>query len=289
MTELLADAAEPLDADTLMLLAEQIESLPPETAEWVSTLFQECLRARLHEAELLAESIAEAPGATDVERTLGEAELAQVALDVAEWLKTLWNVGYMGAGSFAAAPRSTFPLIELEDVLKSALFARIRQGKKPLPFPPPTRHGKPWHDIVEGNADTYAVAAEIVRAADDQPTGAIIEGDNGWQLVEPPADGASYLVQHRQRGPLFRLVLAPGNALLIRQAPQLAQQIRCQERAGIRSFTLHWVEDGSPVRNVPLRASTWERAESEAAHWIATHHPALYGRVRFEHGENTVF
>ncbi|MFZ4537636.1 hypothetical protein [Propionivibrio sp.] len=43
----------PLDADELMNFSERIEQLPPADAKWVESLFQECLRARMHEAELL--------------------------------------------------------------------------------------------------------------------------------------------------------------------------------------------------------------------------------------------
>ena len=116
------DDESPLDADELMLMADRVEQLSPEDAAWVSRLFVECVRARTHEAELLsAQSLTgETPGEQQ-----WEAQLAQVALDAAEWLKTLWDVGYMGASSFPAQPRSAFPLIELEDVLKSALFALL--------------------------------------------------------------------------------------------------------------------------------------------------------------------
>ena len=44
----------PLDADELMNLDERINTLPPADADWVRRLFQECLRARIHEAELAA-------------------------------------------------------------------------------------------------------------------------------------------------------------------------------------------------------------------------------------------
>jgi hypothetical protein len=43
-----------LDADDLMILAERIEQLAADDAEWVARLFQELLRARAHEGELLA-------------------------------------------------------------------------------------------------------------------------------------------------------------------------------------------------------------------------------------------
>ena len=279
MSEDLASAPEPLDADTLLQYAERIEALPPETAAWVGDLFQECLRARLHEADLLASGQASAEPCT----CMADTELAQVALDVAEWLRTLWSVGYMGAGSFPAAPRSAFPVIELEDVLKSALFARIRQGKRPLPFPPPTRDGRPWHDLIEGEPTRHAVVAEIVRGADDQPQGALIEGDNGWQIVANAAEHGAFIIQHRQRGPLFRLETGSRPAMLVRLAPQETQTIHLQERGGFRSFTLEWTAGEPAGTSIPLRAATWERAESEAAHWIATHHPEYYGRIRFTH------
>lgn len=275
----MSDSDSPLDVEILLAFADRIDSLPPETAEWVGSLFQECLRARMHEAELLSSSASDlAPSGNTTGHD--DTELAQVALDVAEWLRTLWHVGYMGAGGFPVAPRTTFPVVELEDVLKSSLFARIRQGKRPLPFPPPTRHGRPWHDLIEGSADTYAVAAEIVRDGDGQPIAALIEGDNGWQVAEPEGDPAFFIIQHRQRGPLFRLELEPGSALLSRLPPQLTQTIRLQERGGIRNFTLEWrLEDDAP-QSIALRAATWERAESEAAYWIANNHPQLYGRIR---------
>jgi hypothetical protein len=160
------EAGEPLDAEELMAFSERIDALVPADAEWVRRLFDECLRARMREADLLAAGAgAGAPAADTCNRVRQfDEQLAQVALDAAEWLKTLWDVGYMGAHSFPSQPRSAFPLIELEDVLKSALFARIREGKRPLPFPPPTRNGLPWHALVECDKDaTHEVDAEIVR------------------------------------------------------------------------------------------------------------------------------
>ena len=41
-------------------------------------------------------------------------------------------------------------------------------------------------------------------------------------------------------------------------------------------------DDGAPALEIPLPAATWERAESEAAYWVATNHPEMYGRIRFE-------
>ncbi len=272
---------QPLDADELMGLSARIDRLPAEDAEWVGRLFQECLRARMSEAELLADR-----GAEDAPATGGpafDAQLAQVALDTAEWLKTLWNVGYMGAGSFPSQPRTAFPLIGLEDVLKSSLFARIREGKRPLPFPPPTRNGLPWHDLVEGPAEAHVVHAEVIGDGNGGTVGVIVEGCADWQIVEEAGKAGEYVVQYRGKGPLFRLAVNPFFSTLQRQPPQWARQIRALERAGMRSYLLLWPSgDGAPALEIPLPAATWERAESEAAYWVATNHPEMYGRIRFE-------
>ncbi len=272
----------PLDADDLMNIADRIEQLAPADAEWAARLFVECLRARTHEAELMsgpAESDAGSNGNTI------EAQLAQVALDAAEWLKTLWNVGYMGAGSFPSQPRSAFPLVELEDVLKSALFARIRQGKRPLPFPPPTRHGLPWHDLLESQDETHAVHAEIVRDGQHQAIGAIIDGCANWNIVEEVEIDREYLVQHRGKGPFFRLQFEQGVTTLRREPPRWTRRILSQERGGFRSYTLEWPQDDGKMQSIPLRAATWERAESEADYWIASTHPEMYGQMSFERVE----
>lgn len=274
------DDETPLDADELMNLAERIEQLPPADAEWVEKLFQECLRARLHEAELLTGQPADSVSGHDGSDL--EAHLAQVALDAAEWLKTLWNVGYMGAGSFPSQPRSAFPLIELEDVLKSALFARIREGKRPLPFPPPTRNGLPWHDLVEGVDASHAVEAEVIRDDQGRAISAIIEACPDWHVVEEVSKAQDYIVQHRNKGPLFRLQLNNEVATLHREPPRWSRRIGQQERGGFRSYLLEWPKEDGSVHHVPLRAATWERAESEAGYWIATKHPEMYGQVRFE-------
>lgn len=277
--------SEPLDAEELMAFSERIDALPPDEAEWVGRLYQECLRARMHEAELLS------GGEVATQDTCSRAgqfdeQLAQVALDAAEWLKTLWDVGYMGAGSFRQQPRSAFPLIELEDVLKSALFARIREGKRPLPFPPPTRHGLPWHSLVECGKDaTHDVDAEIVRDDQGQIIGAIIAACADWQVIEEVAKDCEYIVQHRGKGPLYRLSLDFMLATLRREPPRWTRVIRAQERGGYRSFALEWPGEDGQIRSEPLRAATWERAESEADFWIATKYPEMYGQVSFERVE----
>lgn len=287
----------PLDADELMLFADRVEQLPPAEAEWVGRLLQECMRARVHEAELmsgLAEPTAggDFGGVAAATQDSGvpfdapiDAQLAQMALDAAEWLKTLWDVGYMGAGSFPAQPRSAFPQIDLEDVQKSALFARIRAGKRPLPFPPPTRQGLPWHDLVDSADETHAVDAELVRESDGQLMGVIIDECADWRVIEEIGVDREYVIQHRRQGPLYRLQFDVFTSTLRREPPRWSRRIRLQERGGFRSYLLEWPRADGRLQNVALRAATWERAESEAAHWIAGNYPEMYGQVRFERVE----
>ncbi|MER2516680.1 MAG: hypothetical protein ABTR92_09825 [Candidatus Accumulibacter phosphatis] len=271
---------QPLDADDLMILAERIEQLSADDAEWVNRLLQELLRARAHEGELLAGKASSGQQGRD-EGAFDE-QMAQVALDTAEWLKTLWEVGYMGAGNFRAQPRAAFPAIDLEDVRKSSLFARIRQGKHALPFPPPTRQGLPWHELVEGGAQTQIVSAEIVREEDGLPMGAIIEGCSDWMVLEEDAAKQECVVQHQGKGPKFRLLqVDAGSAQLRRELPSMTRQIRLQGRGGFHSYSLEWPRDDGTTQSVALRAATWERAQSEAEHWLAITHPELYGQVRF--------
>ena len=275
----------PLDADELMNFSERIEQLPPADVEWVGALFQECLRARMHEAELLSAALLESSEGGEGHQSANtfDAQLAQVALDAAEWLKTLWSVGYMGAGSFPSKPCSAFPLVELEDVLKSALFARIRQGKRPLPFPPPTRSGLPWHALVEcDESEEHAVDAEILRDDQGLAISAHIEACGDWLIREEIARDVEYLVQYRGKGPVFRLRLDVQPAILHREPPSWSRRIVFQERGGFRTYVLEWPEESGRTLNVPLRAATWERAESEAGYWIAGKYPEMYGQVSFE-------
>jgi hypothetical protein len=280
-----SDDAAPLDADELMNLADRVAQLPADDAEWVGRLLRECLRSRMHEAELLTDLLTNPLTNAQAGDQGLEDQLAQVALDAAEWLKTLWHVGYMGAGNFPAQPRSAFPTVELEDVLKSALFARIRHGKRPLPFPPPTRHGSPWHELVESEGETHTVDAEIINDESGQAIGAKIEGCADWRIVEETVKDNQYIVQHQGKGPLYQLKLDLFTAELRREPPRWTRRIRQQERSGFRSYTLDWPKDNGDCQSVPLRAASWERAEAEAEHWIATKYPEMVGQVSFERSE----
>jgi hypothetical protein len=127
------------------------------------------------------------------------------------------------------------------------------------------------------------VHAELIDDENNKTIGAIIEGCADWHIIEEISKGSEYVVQYRGKGPLFKLDVNPFFSTLQRQPPQWERKIRVQERAGMRSYILIWpLDNGAPAQEVPLPAVTWERAESEAAYWVAMNHPEMYGRVRFE-------
>ena len=276
----MANEIDPLDAEELMGFADRIGDLSPDDFDWVSRLFQECMRARMREAELLERNHVGERDNSGNEHQEQDLELVQLALDTAEWLKTLWNVGYMGAGNFPVQPRTSFPLIEQEDVLKSSLFARIREGKRPLPFPPPTRKGLPWHDLIDGMV-SHDVEARIVRDEQGTIVNVIVEGGGDWRVIEEVAKESEYVIQHRGKGPLYRLQLNLHFSTLQREPPYWEKPIRFQERGGIRSYTLLWTKPDGGMQEIPLRALSWERAEADAAYWVALNHPEMYGQVSF--------
>lgn len=263
------ESQERLSEEAFAALAEHLESLPIEHVDWVVQVFLECRRAREAEAQFIAAGC-QGPDAGDP---------TQIVLDTADWLHTLWEVGYMGSESLPAKPRTDFPQINVEDILKSALFSRIRRGKRPLPFPPPTRDGIPWHEVVESD-QPVTVRAEVT------PNGqCIIEGCGTWLVQTTEAD-RSHIVQHRGKGPLYRLVLdGKGGGTLHKQPADSVRRIVRQERIGIVAWLLEWPQDSGGLVQVPLRAANWDGAEAEAQRWVALRHPDLYGQIRYERSE----
>jgi hypothetical protein len=264
----------PMSEEEMEACAARIAALPEEHVDWVAQLLIECRRARSGSTPPAS------PAEAETETGTLDANLTQVVLDAAEWLRTLWEVGYMGASTLPVPPRTHFPQIEVEDVAKSVLFARIRHGKHPLPFPPPTRWGSPWHEVVESD-EAQAVEAEIIED-EGRAAFALIDGCNRWHVVRSEADG-SHIVQHGGKGPFYRLTPDPFMSTLQRLPPERHCRIVARERAGIRSYALEWLSKDGRGEEVPLRAATRDGAEAAANAWIARNHPAHYGRIGFTH------
>ena len=140
------------------------------------------------------------------------------------------------------------------------------------------------------NALNSQVMSDVVAAAEafdaDEAIGAIVEACGDWQIVTEIAPDA-FIVQHRGKGPHYRLTVVADDwlpsASLQREPPRWSCDICLQERGGYRSYVLEWPtgDEADATTSVALRAATWERAESEAAFWIANHAPEMYGQVSF--------
>lgn len=68
---------------------------------------------------------------------------------------------------------------------KSALFARLLNGAKPLILPPPLYFGYPWYDIFD-NKEVHEIHVRIDRSA---PTARIFIGDFHWEFASQEKPG----------------------------------------------------------------------------------------------------
>lgn len=93
---------------------------------------------------------------------------------------------------------------------KSALFARLLNGREPLPYPPPTSFSYPWYEVVE-KPGPFAPFVQVMDDAENQ----ILINQHDWQILAGNA---------------------PAQALLALQKQLAATETR-EER------TCHWTED----------------------------------------------
>jgi hypothetical protein len=121
------------------------------------------------------------------------------------------------------APAIT-PLIKHAPNPKSRLFARLLEGKAPLPFPPPTTYSNPWYDLVEdGFSDKVFLDGFVDLYGKGANTGIFIN-QCVWNICRENA-AASELRAFRDRLKNSRsLVLTPqesGEAkIILRKKPE---------------------------------------------------------------------
>ncbi len=72
----------------------------------------------------------------------------------------LWVKTAIAAGSYPVGWMPHHP-----DWIKSRLFWRIRSGKQPLEYPPPTCYSCPWYELIEMPEVSHSTY-EIVRTVD---------------------------------------------------------------------------------------------------------------------------
>ncbi|AMX01564.1 hypothetical protein [Microbulbifer thermotolerans] len=103
-----------------------------------------------------------------------------------------------------------YTLSDLE-IEKSVLFRRLLDGRPPLAFPPPLRHGFPWYEVIEGRGE------HVVNASDPSPECSIIApgskpGDTCilidgafWRVAETVREREEYIVEWGQYPIQWRL------------------------------------------------------------------------------------
>lgn len=84
-------------------------------------------------------------------------EQVEFGQQVVLWIKTARGTGSFGYG--------TDWLPSIADFTKSALFERIRSGKKPLDNPPPRGMACPWYAVVEDAGPHYLFEVHTKCAA----------------------------------------------------------------------------------------------------------------------------
>lgn len=90
-------------------------------------------------------------------------------------------------GNTTVAPAIT-PLIKHVPHPKSRLFARLLQGKHPLPFPPPTTYSNPWYELVEDGFSDKIFLDGFVDLYDKGANSGIVINQCVWNIChENPA------------------------------------------------------------------------------------------------------
>ncbi|MBI1890852.1 MAG: hypothetical protein HYS18_09415 [Burkholderiales bacterium] len=162
---------------------------------------------------------------------------------------------------------------------QSALFARLLEGKAPLPYPPPTTYSYPWYDIIE-KPGKYHVSVSGVHVEDGHES--IELNQCTWPILRKSGGASDFLAFLRQAA--NRLSVSPDALALLEKA--LANQpefivtyghwgefrlsmgriIRQGRRVMVEGsrFDLQTLEGGNPVIVRVLRTGAEIRAKADA-------------------------
>jgi len=166
---------------------------------------------------------------------------------------------------------------------KSALFARLLEGKEPLPYPPPTSFSYPWYDIIETPGKYQVTLGGLVADANANDTGEhLLLNQCPWTVVRHNEGGGRFLVFLRKlaaspavddAGRTFlqdalaakpEFVVTYGAWGEFRLA--MGRIIRRGRRAAVvdSGFDLHTLDGGNAVIVKLLRTGVEIRAKSDA-------------------------
>lgn len=172
---------------------------------------------------------------------------------------------------------------------KSALFARLLEGKQPLPFPPPTSYSYPWYDIIE-TPGKYQVSIGAPWSSANAPNEEGMPGEGkyivlnqcAWEIVREntaAADFLSFMQQvtdpHAVPAPLMQFLrnaLAGKPEFILSYGMwgefrlSLGRVIRRSRRQAVvgSEFDILTLDGGNPVIVKVLRNGTDIRAKSAA-------------------------
>ncbi|MBW8191354.1 hypothetical protein K0504_09920 [Neiella marina] len=101
------------------------------------------------------------------------------------------------------------PVISDADIDKSSLFARIRQGLKPLPNKPPTAFGQPWYDVIENDGEFLVkvdIPSSLCACGPGHASGQTITINQcSWPVIEVVAVRREYVVSWSGTNRSFKL------------------------------------------------------------------------------------
>jgi len=143
-------------------------------------------------------------------RLMADASLSRSEVDLVsrsvEWMRILLAQG-----------RSLETITDAQ-IEHSMLLRRLRTGAAPLAFPPPTSHGQPWYQVIEGDdsavhrVDTDGKLTTLAELLGTGNTSATARNQflikiNGchWNVIRTLTFGSSFLVAYPGHAQLFML------------------------------------------------------------------------------------
>jgi hypothetical protein len=162
---------------------------------------------------------------------------------------------------------------------KSALFARLLEGKEPLPYPPPTSHSYPWYDIIETPGKYHVTIGGCLSAQDEEH---ILLNQCPWTVVRKNEGASAFLKFLRQAPEPAKASVEMQKELqkALAQKPEfvlsygawsgfrlyMGRVIRHGRRASVvnSKFDLHTLDGGNPVIVKVLRSGAEIRAKADA-------------------------
>lgn len=153
---------------------------------------------------------------------LTEEQKARYEWALAEFNRIQERNGEPGT-STTIAPAIT-PLIKHVPNPKSRLFARLMEGKSPLPFPPPTTYSSPWYELVEDGFSDKVFLDGFVDLYRKGAQAGILINQCVWNVLHENAAASELRVLRDRIKNTRSLVLTPQESaeakIILRKKPE---------------------------------------------------------------------